>query len=192
MSRLDIALKEWKIIVDLMLEGEQALLLRKGGIDERGGPGRFEPEYRRLLLWPSWEHQKPEMIRPPYRNRVQVLPEPETVIIRGLAEVAGIWRVQDRERFDQLHDLHAWSDAQIDMRFGYKPERPLFLLLVRARRLSDVAEVVNRPEYAGCRSWVPLTPEDAVVDPATEPALSDAAFDATFERVTASLGPAEG
>ena len=44
----------------------------------------------------------------------------------------------------------------IDYRFNYKPENPLYLLLVRAYRLHEPVVIENTPAYAGCKSWVPL------------------------------------
>ncbi len=47
------------------------------------------------------------------------------------------------------------------MRFNYKPDKPLFVVLLRVYALNRSAVIENRPVYAGCRSWVPL---DAWVD----------------------------
>ncbi|MEO1237669.1 MAG: hypothetical protein AAFX76_12855, partial [Planctomycetota bacterium] len=51
----------------------------------------------------------------------------------------GLWEVPPpevggREAFDRLDDLHPWLPPQVDMRFGYKPERPLYVVLVQAFR----------------------------------------------------------
>ena len=51
---LRIALKEWAVICDLLLAGEQAILLRKGGVHEGTGPGQFRLEHDRFALFPAW------------------------------------------------------------------------------------------------------------------------------------------
>ena len=92
---LNIALKEWAIICDLLLEGRLALLLRKGGIREANGPGEFELEQPRFLLFPSWMHQRPEMIEPgvPWAGEGAVGQEPpRRSPSGGLGEVTKIWR----------------------------------------------------------------------------------------------------
>src|SRR5690606_1462050 len=115
---LSIALKEWSIVCDLLLEGSLAILSRKGGIHESGGPGVFELEHPRFVLFPSWAHQRPGMMKPPYRDRVNVLTaEPQRLTFHGLGEVSHIWHVPSRGAFDQLDDLHCWTREQIDMRF---------------------------------------------------------------------------
>ncbi len=188
---LGVALKEWAVVCELMLEGRLALLLRKGGIAESGGPGRFELEHPRFLLFPSWAHQKPEMLEEPYRGRVRVLAEPERITFRGLGEASRIWRLAGRGVFapgGPLDALHPWTPAQIDMRFDYKPGNPLYLMAVRVYRLGAEKTVVYTPEYGGCRSWVPLSPADAVDDAGATPVLDDAAFAALVARVDAALG----
>jgi hypothetical protein len=185
---LDVALKEWAVVWELVLEGRFALLLRKGGIHEVDGPGCFEPEHERFALWPSWEHQKPEGIKPALRERVRVLEEPDRVPLRGWAEVQRIWRVPSREAFDRLDALHPWSEAQIDMRFRYKPERPLYLVAVRADPFPGPRAVDNHPDYQGCRSWVPLRQEDRIEAQRDSPAMSEAAFERVVAEADAALG----
>lgn len=181
---LDTALKEWAVVCDLILSGELALLLRKGGVHESGGPGVFELEYPRFALYPSFVHQKPQMMKPLYRERVQPLAEePEEVTFAGIGEAAKVWRVPSREAFDQLDDLHCWSPAQIDMRFDYKPDRPLYLVAVRAYRLAQPKTVANHAEYAGCRSWVALRPGDELDDTGVAPVIDDGSFTQIIEQV---------
>ena len=184
---LDIALKEWSIVCDLMLGGRLALLLRKGGIHESGGPGVFELEHKRFVLYPSWEHQRPEMIKPEFSDRVELLEEPKEIMFKGTGEVAKIWQIMNRERFDELEDLHCWLPAQIDMRFDYKPERPLYLIAVRVSRLREEKVVANHIDYGGCRSWVPLRSEDVVDDAGATPVLGDTAFGHVIARVDEAL-----
>src|SRR5690606_6397811 len=96
-TMLDIALKEWAVICELLLTGELAILLRKGGIHERGGPGVFELEHPRFVLYPSWAHQKPGMLKPPFAQRVEVMTqEPAQVTFEGIGEAARIWKVPSR------------------------------------------------------------------------------------------------
>lgn len=175
-AKLGYGLKEWSIVCDLLLEGRLAILLRKGGIHESSGPGVFELEHGWFALFPSWAHQRPEMIKEAYRERVRVLPEPAEVPLDGFGHAARIWRVPSRAAFDRLETLHCWTKPQIDMRFDYKPQNPLYLMAVRIYRLRERVVVPNSQEYAGCKSWVPFRPVD---EPSTEgyrAALSDEQF----------------
>lgn len=184
---LDVALKEWAVVCDLLLSGRLALLLRKGGIHESGGPGVFALEYPRFALYRTWSHQRGEMLKSAYRDGAEARAEPATITLDGAGEAARIWRVPSRAAADRLDDLHCWSTAQIDMRFAYKPERPLYLMAVRAYRLNAARVIANRAEYAGCRSWVPLRPDDEVDDAGMSPAMSDAAFAALVSRVEEAM-----
>ncbi|WP_432799481.1 DUF1802 family protein [Poriferisphaera sp. WC338] len=187
---LDIALKEWAVITDLLLSGEQAVVLRKGGIHEDDGPGRFKLEYDRFALFPAWEHQRIEWVKDQYQDRAEEFDaEPKTLEIKGIAEVPQgcIWTVPSREAFDRLDDLHGWKKPQIDMRFDYKPDRPIYAVALRAYRLSKPKLIEMNDDYWGCRSWVDLRGDDMIDDSQIEPAISDEAFVAVVQRIDEAM-----
>lgn len=184
---IQVALKEWAIVCDLLLEGRFALLLRKGGIHERSGPGVFELDHPRFALFPSWAHQQPQRIKAPFRAGAEPCGEPDELTIHGIAEAVSIQPVPSRAALDALDDLHGWTAEQIDMRFNYRPENPLFLMAVRCRRLVTPKTIPNRPDYAGCVSWVPLGAEDVVDEAGAEPVMSDDAFAEIVRRVDAAF-----
>lgn len=185
---LQAALKEWAVVCDLLLEGRTALLLRKGGIAEPAGAGVFEPTHRRFALFPSWAHQKPQMIREDLRSRVQVLEEPDQITFAGMAEVVKVWQAPDPQALFDLDELHVFSDEQVRMRFDYKPDRPVWLIAVRAMKLALPTTIPNEPAYCGCRSWAPLKPEHAVDDAGAAPVLTDAALAAVTAMVDQRFG----
>ncbi len=185
---LDIALKEWSVVSQLLMKGDLGLLIRKGGIHESGGPGVFELEYPRFGLFPSWAHQKPEMMKPQYRNQVEVKEEPTEIPISGMGVVERIWQIPSRQAFDTLNDLHCWDKPQIDMRFDYKPDRPLYLMAVRGYTLKNTLTVPNHSEYSGCRSWVPLRPEHGIDESEAIPGMSDDDFGKIIQRVDQAFG----
>ena len=152
---LSIALKEWAIVCDALLTGRQAILLRKGGIHETAG--EFELEHREFLFFPTYLHQNSDSVKPSWRDRIQTRDaEPATVQIAGWAVVHWIGRVVDRLKFDRLDDLHIWNKPLIDMRFNYRPDNPLYVILLRTYRLEQNVSMAIDFDYAGCRSWVPL------------------------------------
>lgn len=185
---LDVALKEWAVICELLVAGEQAILIRKGGIAETGGPGRFQLEVSRFALFPAWLHQLPERVKSAWRDRVQVYDrEPDEITINGLGVVDHIWRVPTRESLDSLEDLHVWEPEHLNMRWNYKPTQPLYLLAVRAYRLATPHTIPNTPDYAGCKSWVHLDSTDAFDDRHATPVLDAAAFASIIAQLDAAL-----
>lgn len=199
--KLEVALKEWAIVCDFLAAGRCCLLLRKGGIHEAGGPGRFALQHDRFLMFPAWEHERLDWIKPswlPGDDALQVdepeLAEPSRVVFDCWAEAARIWEVPSRDAFDRLEDLHPWGKPQIDMRFDYKPDRPLYLLALRAYRLAQPVSVPNADAFAGCVSWVPLDDVEAGgVDGGVEvegsrPAMTDEVFGGVCDRVDAAFG----
>ena len=154
-------------------QGRQAVLLRKGGIYEAAG--EFEVENREFLLFPTYLHQNLKMLKPPEHAGFEPRSaEPEQVSISAAGLVTDIIELKSRAQIDAIDDEHVWTPPLIDMRFNYRPENPLYLLLVRAYRLQRPTSLANTPAYAGCKSWVPLDQPIEVGD--VLPALDDAKY----------------
>lgn len=152
---LRIALKEWATVCAALETGRQIILLRKGGIRESGG--EFELEKREFLLFPTYLHQNLKMLKPDAQGGYEPhSAEPAQVRLSAAGVVTDILQIESREQMDALDARHIWTAPLIDMRFNYRPENPLYLLLVRAYALPHATTVDNTPAYAGCKSWVPL------------------------------------
>ena len=183
-QNLDVALKEWATVTHALATGRQVLLLRKGGILEQSVRNRFSITHNEFLLFPTYLHQS----RAQLKDEVAFEPaaaEPDIVRLSTAGVVTDILKVSDRAQIDRLDDQHIWTPALIDMRFNYKPQNPLYLVLVRAYRLATEAALPNTPAFAGCKSWVPLgRPVDTT---GATPVLDDAAYEARratiFDRV---------
>ncbi len=180
---IDVALKEWRLVCDLLLGGELALLLRKGGIHEDSDTGAFEMAHPRMALYPTYDHQDPEMLKPAFWGRLVDDPSPAKVTFRGWAQTARVWVVPSRRAFDRLDDLHPWAAPYVDMRFDYRPDRPLYLVALRAWRLPESQTVAFRGAFAGCRSWVPLEDNEVVEESGSTPAMDEEDLQRIIARV---------
>lgn len=175
-----MALKEWAVVVQAIGSGRQLLLLRKGGI--RDPRGEFELEHREFLLYPTWEHQAPEHVRPECRTPMPPAPAPlDPVEFRVYAGVALTWELRDPAVVDSLQRYHVWTPEFVAQRMRYRPQAPTLLVVVRAYRLKRPARRDARPEDAGCKSWVPLA-EPVDVEGA-EPVLDNRRFRAALEEI---------
>ena len=152
-SSLGTALKEWAVVCRALETGRQMLLLRKGGIYESAG--EFELEHRRFLLFPTYLHQNAKMLKSAEQAALEVRDaEPSRVRLTAAGEVTDIIQLQSRTQIDALDAEHVWAPPLIEMRFSYRPENPLYLLLVRAYRLHRPVTIENTPAYAGVFSTV--------------------------------------
>lgn len=184
-SKLDVALKEWATVVAALAAGRQIMLLRKGGILEQGGKNRFAITHERFLLFPTYLHQS----RGELKAEVEFEPaaaEPSQVCLTAAAAVSDIMKVQSRAQIDRLDAEHIWTPSLIDMRFNYKPQNPLYLVLVRTYRLGAPVTLENSPAFAGCKSWVPLGRAIEVGDATA--VLDDAEYERRRQGVLAKLG----
>jgi hypothetical protein len=174
-ASLNVALKEWATVCSALERGDQMLLLRKGGILDSAG--EFELEHRQFLLFPTYVHQNLKMLKPAFHAGFEPhSEEPAQVKISAAGVVTDILQLQSRPQMDALDDQHVWTAPLIDMRFNYRPENPLYLLLVRAYRLLNPATIKNTPAYAGCKSWVPLL--ERISTEGATPVLDHATFNA--------------
>jgi hypothetical protein len=168
-------LKEWAVATDALERGETILLLRKGGIREEGK--HFKVAHDEVLLYPTYEHQQPHLLKPVYSNLVQPVPSgwhPETVRIGAWARITDIFQVSERETVEGLLPYHVWNEQFAAERFGWKPRFPLYVLLLRTYKLAQEQIIEYRPEYGGCKSWIDVA-EPISLD-GMQPVLDDAEY----------------
>jgi hypothetical protein len=174
------ACKEWGAIVHALLEGEQILDVRKGGLREDGR--HFSVQSTRFWLYPTAEHQKPELLKQPYRHWIdlaQAAPVGEPITIEGWADVVKLATVTESDELDAIASKLIWTDDYAASRLGWKKRDPLWVLALRVHRLLVPVTVAWDDAYGGCTSWVELggLPDDPASLP-SELALSDVAFGA--------------
>lgn len=172
-----IALKEWASAIKALREGKQILVMRKGGIIEETRD--FQVESRHFYLYPTYEHQKRELLKESERHAVDETlagwsPEAADVELTAYAEVAEDIEVVDQEHLDRISGCHIWTDTFAEERLKWKKQNPLHVLLLRVYRLEEPVSVPVRSDYLGCKSWVELA--DPLPDAKKTPVLSDEEF----------------
>jgi hypothetical protein len=185
---LQHAFKEWAVICEALAQGQQSLILRKGGIDETAG--EFAVDQTRFWLYPTFSHQQKDGIQEDARPLLQQVeanrPLAGTVRLQLWAEVAGIYRIRDELSALLLSHLHCWSEETVRKRYHY--DMPgLYLLVVRVYRAPAVHEITELPAYQGCRSWVNL--EKPLPTEGSTPVLDDASFRIVQRQLDLLLSP---
>ena len=183
------ALKEWAAIVHALLEGEQIVDVRKGGLREDGR--HFDLATARCWLSPTAEHQRAELLKPASAHWVDLAdasPVGRPVTVRGWADVVDVATITEPEHLDALDSKLVWARDYVESRFNWKRRDPLWVLVLRVHRLDEALMVPWKDEYGGCTSWVEY--DGLPADPATLPGavvLSDVAFEAKRKGVRESL-----
>lgn len=166
------ALKEWNVAVNALANGDTIVLLRKGGIREEGG--RFTVAHQQVLLYPTFEHQNPDLVKPEYATQVQVVDSgwhPNKIKISSFAKITNILQVSDESILNKLFVYHIWNYNFVRDRLKWKPQQPLYILLLKTYKLARLYEIVYRTEYGGCRSWIELDKPINITD--LTPVLND-------------------
>ncbi len=175
MNTLQYALKEWAVICRALAGGRQAILIRKGGIAERGS--EFEVEHRRFWLFPTYVHQQKAGIVPEAAALLEQVDadRPPTGIVRltHFAEAVGVYHIRELADAWKLAGMHCWSHETVQSRFEYR-QPGLFVLAVRVFRAPQVFDLPDTAEYAGCRSWVEL--DRALPTEGATPVMEEPAF----------------
>lgn len=187
-DRCQIALKEWAVTVQSLAQGQQILLLRKGGIHEEGKDFRvIHPEF---LLYPTYEHQRADLLKPEHQSTLTQLlaesPRAETITFTHWAKAEEIIEVADQEKVNDLSPHHIWADEYAQSRLHWKPMLPLSIMLLRVYQMEQPITVPYIPEYGGCTSWVDVIPKINLGD--LQPVLTDQEFQRQVDAIKGSLG----
>ena len=166
-----------------LLDGRQTVLLRKGGIHEK----RFALTASRFLFFPTVAHSHAERVRAEHRDLLDAAAADSTddeVTLRAGAKVVAAVEVSRPERIDELEPLHIWTAESVRAdRLDFRPKHRLTVLVVQACPLRQSIRLERTPDYAGCKSWVPLP-----VDPDWAPPVhSGEALAEIAERVRRSV-----
>jgi hypothetical protein len=136
------ALKEWSNVVRALGNGEQVVLIRKGGIADAS----FGIDERRFYLYPTYFHQGESEHRP-------------SVTVTHWCEVVRTWVVTDSAQLEQLAPLVALPRETLEARYRFRSDQALYVIGVRTWTLAEPAEVQFQEAYAGCRSWLSVDEE---------------------------------
>jgi hypothetical protein len=153
-----VAFKEWSKVVEALGQGQQQIILRKGGIIEEDDI--FTVKEKEFLLLPTLYHQQNEKIKSSwleevgeddiyYENQAQVW-------IHFQAIVEEVKEVTSWEELKALEHLHVWNEEVIQERYNRWQEHQVTLLKVQVQKLEKPILLDLLPEYGGCKSWIEI------------------------------------
>ena len=186
----DMALKEWAVAVKALSRGVQTLILRKGGIhrDDRD----FRMVHPEFLLFPTYLHQKAELIKPDYhetlREAVDEDDTPGVVELGYFCRVVDKFEIRDESELDTISGYHIWTDDYAHTRLHWRPKQPLTVAILRVFKLHEPRTLPVLDEYSGCKSWVELG-QDVSLGTMT-PVMDDDEFERQRDAVRSALAAA--
>ena len=186
----DLALKEWAVAVKALSTGAQIVVLRKGGIHKDDKDFRIvHPEF---LLYPTYEHQKQELLKPESHALLEeTMAEddvPGLVTLGYWCHVTDKFELRDEAALDSLSEHHIWTDDYAQKRLHWRPKQPLTVALLRVYELQQPQALPLLDEYDGCKSWVELGQDVPLGNMSA--VLSDGEFEAKADAIRATAGAA--
>lgn len=181
-----IAFKEWAIVVDALGQGEQVLILRKGGIREERG--QFQVDHREFWLFPTQFHEAERSIIPSKRPRLRDIAAAATkdaVDIEYYVVADAVVQITGPEVLKRLQGRHIWSEQTLQERFQFGREPGLHALIARVYRRPAAERFAIRESYGGCKSWVEL--ERSLSTESLTPVLPDVEYTAQRDEILEML-----
>lgn len=149
------ALKEWATVITALENGDQTVLLRKGGILETASG--FKVEDKKFLLFPTFEHQDNASLKSQfYRYLADVReqkPAEGTNRMTSYAEVLAESDISSMQKIEELSDFHIWSESYMVERMNWLPQKPMTVIFLKVYKIPPI-EIPILPEYEGCKSWI--------------------------------------
>ena len=170
--------------------GDQVLIVRKGGIGEK----RFELPHPRFYLFPTYAHQRPELVKAAGRERfADPLAQRDEPDARcrwpAYAELHSSHPIADPEALAAIDPLHILAPNYAEERLRWRRKHPLWAAVLRVWTLPQPPVLEVGPEHGGCVSWVEL-PATIGAPAELVPALSDEDFARAAADVEATLAAA--
>ena len=125
-KQCQMALKEWAITVEAMAQGNQILLLRKGGIHENGKD--FRVIHREFLFYPTYLHQKEDLLQPSHQPTLRKMLEQqhndEKITFSYWAKTEEVLEISDQEKVDDLAFVPVRPDTSRNLKVCPWCEKP--------------------------------------------------------------------
>lgn len=151
------ALKEWATVVKALENGNQTILLRKGGILETASG--FNIESKKFILFPTFEHQDNTSLKSQYYGYLadtrENKPKEGTNQITSFAEVLEEKDLKSMEKVENLSSFHILSDSYVVERMNWMPEKPIKAMFLKVFKIYPI-EIPILSDYHGCKSWIEL------------------------------------
>lgn len=150
---MSAAFKEWALVCEALGNGQQSIILRKGGIAE--GRAGFAFQHAEFFLFPTWFHEQLAKTVLPEGTEMPGELEGE-IEIRYAATLEWTRLVEDFERLTALREFHILNESVVRERFHYDEKPGVHVALVRIFRLDPPRRIPNEKKFGGCRSWIEL------------------------------------
>lgn len=182
------ALKEWASVVQAIAQGQQITLFRKGGIIEKNH--QFEVESPQFFFYPTYLHQTPEQLQAPYQPWIketeQTKPSVNQVEINLYGRVEKVLEAKGIEHLCNMTDAFIWTPEYVEKSWAWEPEKPAYILFIRAYKLEKPHVIYEKPHYGGCISWIDL--DESLTTGALTPILDAETFAQKCQAIETQLG----
>lgn len=156
-----VAFKEWQVVCDAIANGEQSVILRKGGISE--GKHGFQWIHERFFLFPTLFHEQGKHVHPgadgSERKFEQTDEHDRDIPFSLYIETASTGVLTDWDEICELEKYHIWTRECIRERYDWGDEPGISYAVVNAAVMQPWS-LPDRKAFGGCRSWIGLPSDE--------------------------------
>ena len=156
--------KDWAVICEAIGQGEQDVILRKGGIHE--GREGFSFKHEEFYLFPTLFHAQGNMVKAPWDELAPQLASGKAwelgdqVSIKYRCKVLKAETLTDWAEVQSLDYRHIWKEEIIRERFDWAgkgmSEGSIHVAYLKVEVLDEPLELHYEKSMGGCRSWLEL------------------------------------
>ncbi len=188
------AFKEWTVVCQALAQGNQSLIIRKGGISE--GKAGFSFEAKKFLLFPTYFHAQNDKIK---SAQVELRAEHQLgdkIELTHLAELSYATSIADWEKVQNLDSFHIWSEETIRERFDWQKKSDksnsliqglIHVAIVRIYKLPKPFIMTYERSHHGCKSWIDIDGVPELLIKTAEPVMSDQMHESKIAELQAIL-----
>ncbi len=189
------AFKEWTVICQALAQGEQSLIIRKGGISE--GKAGFSFEAEKFLLFPTYFHAQNDKVK---SAQVELRAEHQLgdqIELTHLAQLDYVTSIADWEKVQELDNFHIWSQETIRERFDWEKKSDksdslisnlIHVAIVRIYELPEPFFMTYERSHHGCKSWIDIDGVPELLIERAEPVINNQQYKAKLAELKAVLG----
>ena len=183
------------MVCDALENGEQSIILRKGGIHE--GRTGFSFEHEQFVFFPTLFHEQVKHLKghpsPPRCNKQDTEHLPgDRITIKCWAQLKCVWNLTCWETIKKLDPYHIWTIKTVRERFDWselEDSQPgIKMALLRTYKLKQPWNIQYQKKHGGCRSWLKLEGFEPRLKESSTPVIDDRQYESTLQKLKEIAG----
>ena len=183
------------MVCDALENGEQSIILRKGGIHE--GRTGFSFKHEQFVFFPTLFHEQVKHLK---GNQSQTHCNKQDsehqigdrITIKCWAQLKFVWNLTCWETIKKLDAYHIWTMKTVRDRFEWSEsvgsQPGIKMALLRTFKLKQPWHIQYQKKYGGCRSWLKLEGFEEKLRESSTPVIDNHQYELILQKLKEIAG----